>query len=89
MKAIVTVTGIDHTGIVAAAANALAELDTNILNMSQTLMDDYFTMILQCEFDDIVQPIGTLQERLSVVGEEQKLDIRIQSEAIFDAMHRL
>ena len=46
MKAIVTVTGIDHTGIVAAVAQALAELDTNILNMSQTLMGDYFTMIL-------------------------------------------
>ena len=89
MKAIVTVPGIDHTGIVAAVANALAELDTNILNMSQTLMEEYFTMILQCEFDDTVQPIGTLQERLSAVGEEQKLDSRIQSEAIFDAMHRL
>ena len=59
MKAIVTVTGIDHTGIVAAVAQALAELDTNILNMSQTLMGDYFTMIMQCEFDDAVRPIGT------------------------------
>lgn len=89
MKAIVTVTGIDHTGIVAAVAQALAELDTNILNMSQTLMGDYFTMIMQCEFDDAVRPICTVQERLTEVGGEQKLDIRIQSEAIFDAMHRL
>lgn len=89
MKAIVTVTGIDHTGIVAAVAQALAELDTNILNMSQTLMGDYFTMIMQCEFDDAVRPISTVQERLTEVGGEQKLDIRIQSEAIFDAMHRL
>ena len=89
MKAIVTVTGIDHTGIVAAVAQALAELDTNILNMSQTLMGDYFTMIMQGEFDDAVRPIGTVQERLTEVGGEQKLDIRIQSEAIFDAMHRL
>lgn len=89
MKAIVTVTGIDHTGIVAAVAQALAELDTNILNMSQTLMGDYFTMIMQCEFDDAVRRIGTVQERLTEVGGEQKLDIRIQSEAIFDAMHRL
>jgi len=89
MKAIVTVTGIDHTGIVAAVAQALTELDTNILNMSQTLMGDYFTMIMQCEFDDAVRPIGTVQERLTEVGGEQKLDIRIQSEAIFDAMHRL
>ena len=76
-------------GIVAAVAQALAELDTNILNMSQTLMGDYFTMIMQCEFDDAVRPTGTVQERLTEVGGEQKLDIRIQSEAIFDAMHRL
>ena len=46
-------------------------------------------MIMQCEFDDAVRPIGTVQERLTEVGGEQKLDIRIQSEAIFDAMHRL
>lgn len=89
MKAIATVTGVDHTGIVAAVASALSEMDTNILNMSQTLMDNYFTMILQCEFDDTVHPIATIQQRLSEVAEEQRLDIRLQSEAIFHAMHRL
>lgn len=89
MKAIATVTGVDHTGIVGAVANALAELDTNILNMSQTLMDHYFTMILQCEFDEKERPISSIQQRLDDVAQEQRLDIRMQSEAIFDAMHRL
>ncbi|MDU5247604.1 MAG: ACT domain-containing protein, partial [Varibaculum cambriense] len=52
MKAIMTVTGIDHTGIIAAVSQALAQNQVNITNVSQTLMDEYFTMIMQLEFDE-------------------------------------
>lgn len=84
-----TVTGIDHTGIIAAVATALAARDVNITNVSQTLMDDYFTMIVQIDFDEAHLPIAELQDVMSDVGHSQGLDIRIQSEAIFEAMHRL
>lgn len=88
MKAIMTVTGIDHTGIIAAVASALAERDVNILNVSQTLMDEWFTMIMQLELDEAVS-IPALQSHMRSVAEEQKLQIRIQSETIFHEMHKL
>lgn len=89
MKIILTVTGHDHVGIVAAVTTQLAKLNVNILNISQTLMDGFFTMILHGSFDDEQQTIQELQEAMKPVAREQELSIRIQSEAIFDAMHTL
>lgn len=89
MIAIITVTGLDHTGIIAAVANACTELDVNILNVSQTIMDEYFTMILHVEFDDSVRGIQDIQDRMHKVEEEEKLVIRVNSEAIFSAMHSI
>lgn len=89
VKIILTVTGNDHEGIVAAVATKLAEKNVNIVNISQTIMGEYFTMILQGSFDDSQQTIQELQEAMKTVEEEQSLHIRIQSEAIFDAMHTL
>mgnify|MGYP001757050558 CR=1 FL=1 len=62
MIAIMTVTGLDHTGIIAAVSTALAELDVNILNVSQTIMDDYFTMILHVRIDDSQHGIAAVQD---------------------------
>lgn len=87
MIAIMTVTGLDHTGIIAAVSTALAELDVNILNVSQTIMDDYFTMILHVRIDDSQHGIADVQDRMAEVEEQEKLVIRVQSEAIFSAMH--
>ena len=87
MFAIMTVTGIDHVGIIAAVSTACAELNINIHNVSQTLMDDYFTMILHVAFDESEVDITTIQEKMTEVGERAKLVIRIQSQAIFDAMN--
>lgn len=87
MIAIMTVTGLDHTGIIAAVSTALAELDVNILNVSQTIMDDYFTMILHVRIDDSQHEIADVQDRMAEVEKQEKLVIRVQSEAIFSAMH--
>lgn len=90
MIAIMTVTGRDHTGIIAAVATALADLGVNIRNVSQTIMDDWFTMILHVEFDDDGlggERLTVIQDRMTEVEAEQKLVIRIQSQALFDAMH--
>ena len=88
MRAITTVTGLDHTGIIAAVATSFAERNVNIVNVSQTLMGEYFTMILHIDFDEEAV-LPRLQEAMSAVGAGEGLEIRIQSEAIFDAMHRL
>lgn len=89
MIAIMTVTGLDHTGIVAAVATRLRDVDANITNISQTIMGDYFTMILQVEFDGDATTLQGIQDAMKPVEEEQKLKIRLQSEAIFRAMHEL
>lgn len=87
--AIVTVTGLDHKGIIAAVSGALARLDVNIVDVSQTIMGEFFTMILNCEWDDAVRSIEELQHELDVVGEQERVTIRLQSEAIFRAMHEI
>ncbi|CEI25523.1 UPF0237 protein [Propionibacterium freudenreichii] len=89
MIAIVTVTGLDHTGIVAAVSTRLCELGINILNITQTIMGDYFTMIMQCELDESRHGIGEVADELRRTGESTQVDVRVQSEAIFHTMHEL
>ena len=84
-----TVTGLDHTGIIAAVATACAAQKANITNVSQTLMGSYFTMIMQLELDDIPTSLTNLQEAMHTVEQAQNLEIRVQAEAIFNAMHTL
>lgn len=89
MYAIVTVTGADRTGIIAAVATALAEKNVNILDASQTLMDQWFTMILRVETQEGGDDLATLQKHLDQLGERESLVIRIQSEALFSAVNEI
>lgn len=89
MKAIVTVTGKDHKGIVAAVSAKIAEVDANILDISQTIMEEYFTMILLCDFTASPYTIAEVQEMMKEVEQKEQLVIRIQSEDVFNAMHTL
>ncbi|MDD7466122.1 MAG: ACT domain-containing protein [Actinomycetaceae bacterium] len=88
-KAIITVTGADHPGIIAAVAQALARLNVNIVNVSQTLMDQYFTMIMQLEFDDSQRSISEIQAAMDAVSVAQALLIHVQAEELFTAMNKL
>ena len=87
MIAIMTVTGLDHTGIIAAVSTALAELDVNVLNVSQTIMDDYFTMIMRVALPDGEVDMGALQEAFDAAGKPLGMVVRIQSEALFSAIN--
>lgn len=89
MYAIMTVAGADSTGIIAKVATKLAEHDVNIVDVSQTLMSGYFTMILRISFDETVTPIDKLQAAMEPVAEETGQAIRLQSEALFTAMHEI
>ncbi|MBZ8177812.1 ACT domain-containing protein [Corynebacterium poyangense] len=89
MFAIMTVTGADHTGIIAAVSSALAELDVNIHNVSQTLMEEWFTMILRVGFDENKTDLTHIQERMQQVEKSENLVIRIQSEALFSAVNEI
>lgn len=89
MKAIVTVIGLDRTGIIAEICSLLASHDINILDISQTVMKDFFTMTMLVDTALSPMPFDELSATLSKKGEEMKLNIRIQREDIFHAMHKI
>ncbi len=88
MKAIVTVVGKDKTGIVAGVASKLAALGLNIDDISQTVLDEYFTMMAVVSSDE-KQDFTQLRSELDAFGQSLNVKINIQSAAIFDAMHNL
>lgn len=89
MKAIVTVIGKDRVGITAAVCVLLAQHNINILDITQTVLQDYFTMVMLVDTSACSASIGEMADILAKAGEEQALSIRIQREDIFNAMHRI
>ncbi|HEM3590087.1 ACT domain-containing protein [Streptococcus suis] len=88
MKAIVTVVGKDKSGIVAGVTTKIAELGLNIDDISQTVLDEYFTMMAVVSSDE-KQDFTQLRSELDAFGQSLNVKINIQSAAIFDAMHNL
>ncbi|MCO6544231.1 MAG: ACT domain-containing protein [Gilliamella sp.] len=89
MKTILTVIGKDQTGIIAGISQKLYELDINILDVSQTIMDEYFTMIMLLDLSKINVTFDEVKTVLMQTGENLKVKVNLQREEIFDAMHRL
>jgi ACT domain-containing protein len=89
MKAIVTVVGKDQVGIIAGVCNTLADSRINVLDISQTIMEGYFTMMMVVDLAACETPFDQLRTILKDYGEGRGLSIRIQREDIFDAMHKL
>jgi len=89
MRAIVTVIGKDAVGIIAGVCGLLAKEQVNILDISQTVMQEYFTMIMLVDTGRCSLPFGELAEALRTWGETMGLSVRIQHEDIFNAMHRI
>ena len=89
MKAIVTVVGKDKKGIIAKVSNALFESEVNIADISQTIMQDMFTMIMMVEFDETNASVTDIEKKLESVEKELDLKIHVQREEIFSSMHRI
>ena len=89
MKAIVTVVGKDQVGIIAGVCSTLAEENINVLDISQTIMQGYFTMMMVVDLSACTTSFDQLSEKLGAFGEGRGLAIRIQREDIFDAMHKI
>ena len=89
MKAIVTVVGQDRVGIIAAVCSKLAEFNVNVLDISQTVMQGYFTMMMATEVSACNVPLAELAQRMDELGVQMGLSIRVQREDIFQSMHRL
>lgn len=89
MKAVVTVVGKDKKGIIAKVSTALFESGVNIEDISQTIMQDMFTMIMLVKFDSSGISIQDITEKLNALGKELEVAIHVQREEIFSSMHRI
>lgn len=87
MRAVVTVVGRDKTGIIAKVSTFLAEKGVNILDISQTILDEYFAMIMMVDLSGAHATLSDLAEECRVMGEKIGMSIHLQHEAIFNAMH--
>ena len=89
MKAVVTVTGKDKVGIIAMASAECAKFGANIVDISQTVMKDYFAMIMLVEIDSLKTDFAAFADELKKSGEENGVDIHVMHEDIFNTMHRI
>lgn len=89
MRAIVTVIGRDQVGIIAAVCALLSEHKVNVLDISQTILQEYFTMIMLVDASQADLPFADLAGELEKAGQDRGLVIHAQREDIFNAMHRI
>lgn len=89
MKAVITVTGKDTVGIIADVSAVCANAGANIIEITQSVLGEYFAMIMLVDIDALALPFGGFADRLSELGRGRGLDIRAVHEEIFEAMHRI
>jgi len=88
-RAIVTIIGSDRVGIIAGIANTIADANVNILDISQSVIREFFTMIMMVDLAGASVSFDELSERLARKGTELSVRVEIQREEIFKAMHRI
>ena len=89
MNAIITVIGKDKVGIIAAICVKLAEANVNVLDISQTILQHSFTMVMAVDIGACTVSFAELADTLGSLGRDMGLSINIQREEIFDAMHNI
>jgi ACT domain-containing protein len=89
VKAIITVIGVDRIGIISEVSTLLAAEKVNILDINQTVLDDYFTMTMLVSLEKLEIPLDELKNELVEKGEKLGVSIRLQHEDIFRSMHRI
>ncbi|MBR1606230.1 MAG: ACT domain-containing protein [Clostridia bacterium] len=88
-KALISVTGLDATGIIARVATRLYEMNINILDITQTILGGYFTMMMIVDLDGAHKTFSEIDEALQPIRDEMNMTIHMQRMDIFDAMHRI
>jgi ACT domain-containing protein len=89
MRAVVTVTGKDKKGIIAKVSAFLAERSVNIEDISQTILSEYFAMIMIVDFSSATTELSVLAEECAELGKQIGMSIYVQHEDIFNAMHNV
>lgn len=89
MKAVITVTGKDSMGIIARVATACAENGANIVDISQSVLQDYFAMIMLADIDGLTVDFSAFVDSMAALGREHGLEIHAMHEDIFNVMHKI
>ena len=89
MKAVVTVTGKDKVGIIAMASAECAKYGANIVDISQTVLSEYFAMIMMVSIEGLTVDFAEFADAMSKAGERNGVDIRVMHEDIFNTMHKI
>ena len=89
MKAVITVVARDSVGIIAKVSALCSEVHANILEISQSVLSEYFAMIMVVEIDNLTVPFTQFVDTLSQLGKDNGLDIRTMHEDVFNSMHRI
>ena len=89
MKAVISVTGRDSVGIISKVSNGCAQYGVNILDISQTVLKGYFSMLMVADIDSITVPFTDFVDSMTKLGEDNNLFIRTMHEDIFNSMHKI
>lgn len=89
MKAVITVTGRDTMGIIAKVSTLCADCGANITEITQSVLSEYFAMIMLVDIDALTVPFSAFSDALAAMGRENNLDIRAMHEDIFNTMHHV
>ena len=89
MRAVVTVTGKDKKGIIAKVSSFLAEKNANVEDISQTILGEYFAMIMLVDISAVKQEVSSLAEECAELGKQIGMSIYLQHEDLFNAMHNV
>ena len=89
MKAVVTVVGQDTKGIIAKVSAKCGEASANIVEISQSVLKEYFAMIMVIDISDLSVPFGDFVDEMTELGKQNALDIRTMHEDIFNSMHKI
>ncbi len=89
MKAVITVVGKDTVGILAKVSALCADCGANIIDVTQTVMQEMFCMIMLCETNALTVPFSDFVDRAENLGEENNLKIHVMHEDLFNSMHRI
>lgn len=89
MQVVLTIVGKDKVGIIARVSNALADMNINIININQNIMQGFFNMVLIADMTGAGVTLAQARDAMSALGRDIGVEIRLQSEEIFTAMHRI
>ena len=89
MRSIITVVGVDKVGIIAGVCNLLADRNINVLDINQSILDDFFNMIMIVDIENANVDFNTITNDLNTLADKLNVKIQIQHESIFRSMHRI